>query len=107
MSRRCEITNKGVMSGNNVSHAVNRTRRRFIPNLQRSTLVSDILGESIRMRICTQAIRTIEFKGGLDEFLLGSANRKLALKARNLKKRIFKKQAQTGIKPAPTTKITK
>lgn len=92
MSRRCEILGKGVMSGNNVSHAVNRTRRRFLPNLQNTTLISDALGEGVRMRISTQAMRTIDFKGGLDAFLLSTPNRKLTAEAINIKKRILKKQ---------------
>ena len=92
MARRCIITGKGVMSGNNVSHAMNHTRRRFLPNLQNTSLQSEILGESVTMRITTRAIRTIEFKGGLDAFLLGTPNRKLSAEARRLKKRIEKKQ---------------
>ena len=93
MARRCIITGKGVMSGNNVSHAMNHTRRRFLPNLQNTSLQSEILGENVSMRISTRAIRTIEFKGGLDAFLLGTPNRKLSAEARRLKKRIEKKQA--------------
>ena len=92
MARRCEITGKGVMSGNNVSHAVNRTKRRFLPNLQNNTLQSDILGEGVRLKLTTKAIRTIDFKGGLDAFLLGTPNRKLAPEAIKVKKRILKKQ---------------
>jgi len=92
MARRCEITGKGVMSGNNVSHAVNRTRRRFLPNLQNNTLQSDILGEGVRLKLSTKAIRTIDFKGGLDSFLLGTPDRKLASEAVKIKKRILKKQ---------------
>ena len=92
MARRCEITGKGVMSGNNVSHAVNRTRRRFLPNLQNNTLQSDILGEGIRLKLSTKTIRTIDFKGGLDSFLLTTPNRKLTDGAVKIKKRILKKQ---------------
>lgn len=91
MSRRCMITGKGVMSGNNVSHAVNKTRRRFLPNLQVARLQSEILGENVRMRITTRAIRTIESKGGLDAYLLGTPNRKLTDEARRLKRRVQKK----------------
>ena len=72
MSRRCQITGKGVLSGNNVSHANNRTRRRFLPNLQDSSLLSDILGTAVRMRLSTRAIRTIEHNGGIDAYLLGT-----------------------------------
>jgi len=91
MSRRCMISGKGVMSGNNVSHAVNRTRRRFLPNLQTTRVQSDILGEQVRMRLCTKSIRTIEVKGGLDSYLLGTPNRKLPEEARRLKRRIQKR----------------
>ena len=71
MSRRCEITGKGVLSGNNVSHANNKTRRRFLPNLQVTSLLSEALGQSVRLRLSTRAIRTIEHNGGIDAFLLG------------------------------------
>ena len=88
MARRCIITGKGVQSGNNVSHANNRTRRRFLPNLQRASILSDALGEAVRLRVTTSAIRTIEKNGGLDAFLLGTANRKLMPEARRIKRRI-------------------
>ena len=88
MSRRCMITGKGVMAGNNVSHAHNKTRRRFLPNLQLTSLLSDALGLSVKMRLSTGAIRTIEKNGGLDAFLLGTSNRKLPLDAQRIKKRI-------------------
>ena len=71
MSRRCEITGKGVLSGNNVSHANNKTRRRFLPNLQVTSLLSEALGQTVRLRLSTRAIRTIEHNGGIDAFLLG------------------------------------
>ncbi len=93
MARRCIITGKGVQAGNNVSHAHNKTRRRFLPNLQRASLLSDTLGESVRMRITTRAIRTIEKNGGLDAFLLGTANRKLSPEALRIKRRIEKAAA--------------
>ena len=73
MSRRCQLTGKGVLSGNNVSHANNRSRRRFLPNLQDSSVLSDILGAAVRMRLSTRAIRTIEHNGGIDAYLLGDA----------------------------------
>ncbi len=87
MSRRCMITGKGVMSGNNVSHANNKTRRRFLPNLQSVSFVSDSLG-LVHLRVSTNAIRTIEHNGGLDSFLIGTSNLKLTTEARQLKKRI-------------------
>ncbi len=93
MARRCEITGKGVQSGNNVSHAHNKTRRRFLPNIQRTSLMSDALGKTVRLRISTHAIRTIEFKGGLDAYLLGTPDRKLTVEAKRLKRRIEKAAA--------------
>lgn len=93
MSRRCEITGKGVMTGNNVSHAMNHTRRRFLPNLHVVRLQSDILGERVRMRLSTRAMRTIDKKGGIDDFLLGTPDRKLTDEAKKLKRRIEKRQA--------------
>ena len=90
MSRRCQFTGKGVLSGNNVSHANNKTRRRFLPNMQQTSLMSDILGTSIRLRMTTHAIRTIEHNGGLDSFLLTTANRNLPEEAQVLKRRIMR-----------------
>ncbi|MDA0655854.1 MAG: 50S ribosomal protein L28 [Proteobacteria bacterium] len=90
MSRRCMITGTGVQVGNNVSHAHNKTRRRFLPNLQNTSLLSDVLGQLVRLRITPKAIRTIEHKGGLDAYLLGTPNRKLTLEAKRLKKRIVR-----------------
>ncbi|MGB2509291.1 MAG: 50S ribosomal protein L28, partial [Candidatus Puniceispirillaceae bacterium] len=77
MSKRCQITGKGVMSGNNVSHANNRTRRRFLPNLQRTSMNSEILGRDVTLRVSTSAIRTVEKHGGLDAFLLQARNAEL------------------------------
>ena len=93
MSRRCTITGKGVLAGNNVSHAHNRSRRRFLPKIQRTSLLSDILGRSIRLRLSTSALRTIEKNGGLDAFLLGTPDAKLPLEARQLKRKIKKAAA--------------
>ncbi|MFL1462921.1 50S ribosomal protein L28 [Roseococcus sp. DSY-14] len=92
MARRCGITGKGVMSGNNVSHANNKTRRRFLPNLQEQSFFSDVLGTSIQIRLTTNGIRTIEHNGGLDAFLLGTPDRRLPAEALTLKKRIAKAQ---------------
>lgn len=92
MSRRCHVTGKGVLTGNNVSHANNKTRRRFLPNLQETTLLSDILGMPIRMRVTTNGLRTIEHNGGLDSFLLNTADRKLPPEAQVIKRRILKAQ---------------
>lgn len=94
MSRRCQITGKGVLTGNNVSHANNHTRRRFLPNLQDSSMLSDTLGLSVRMRLSTRAIRTVEHNGGIDAFLLSTPNRNLAPEALVLKRRIQRAQAR-------------
>lgn len=90
MSRRCQITGKGVLSGNNVSHANNKTRRRFLPNIQASSMLSDILGMSITMRISTRGIRTVEHNGGIDAFLLSTPDTKLPTEAQVIKRRIIK-----------------
>ena len=96
MARRCMITGKGVLSGNNVSHAHNKTRRRFLPNVQTTSLLSDTLGEMVRLRLTVSALRTIDFKGGLDEFLLGTPNRKLPAEALKIKRRIQRRAAATA-----------
>lgn len=90
MARRCTITGKGVLTGNNVSHAHNKTRRRFLPNLQNVSLFSDALGARVRMRLSTSAVRTIEHKGGLDSYLMGTPDAKLPREARRIKRRIEK-----------------
>ncbi|MBV9249734.1 MAG: 50S ribosomal protein L28 [Acetobacteraceae bacterium] len=94
MSRRCQITGKGVLSGNNVSHANNKTRRRFLPNLQDTSLLSDILGLPVRLRLSTRAIRTIEHNGGIDAYLLGTANARLTEEGKALKRRILRTRNQ-------------
>ena len=97
MSRRCEITGKGVQSGNNVSHANNKSRRRFLPNLQEQSVLSDILGMSIRVRLTTGALRTIEHNGGLDSFLMTTPNRDLPEPALILKRRIKRAAAKKAL----------
>ncbi|AQS87279.1 50S ribosomal protein L28 [Neoasaia chiangmaiensis NBRC 101099] len=92
MSRRCQVTGKGVLTGNNVSHANNKSRRRFLPNLQETTLLSDILGTGVRVRLTTHGIRTVEHNGGLDAFLLGTPDRKLPTEAKVIKRRILRAQ---------------
>ncbi|MFC0408795.1 50S ribosomal protein L28 [Roseomonas elaeocarpi] len=94
MSRRCDITGKGVLTGNNVSHANNKTRRRYLPNLQQASFFSDVLGTSVQMRLSTNGIRTVEHNGGLDAFLLGTPDRKLGTEALVLKRRIGRAQAK-------------
>lgn len=100
MSRRCELTGKTVLSGNNVSHANNKTRRRFLPNLQDYSVLSDILGGSVRMRLSTRAIRTVEHNGGIDAFLLTTPNSKLTVEALTLKRRIARAKAKQDAKLA-------
>ena len=94
MSRRCEITGKGVLSGNNVSHANNKTRRRFMPNLQLTSLLSDTLGFAVRLRLSTQAIRTVEHNGGIDAFLLTTNASKLTERGRELKRKVTTAKAK-------------
>jgi large subunit ribosomal protein L28 len=94
MSRRCQITGKGVLTGNNVSHANNKTRRRFLPNLQITSLLSDTLGMPIRLRLSTRAIRTVEAKGGIDAYLLGTPERRLPAEVRAIKRRLLRAQAK-------------
>lgn len=94
MARRCGITGKGVLTGNNVSHANNKTRRRFLPNLQETSFFSDVLQSSIQLRLTVNGIRTIEHNGGLDAFLLTTPNRNLPEEAQVLKRRIVRAKAK-------------
>ncbi|GAA0597802.1 50S ribosomal protein L28 [Paenochrobactrum sp. BZR 588] len=94
MSRACELTGKAVQYGNNVSHANNKTRRRFLPNLCNVTLMSDALGMSYRLRVSAHALRSVEHRGGLDSFLAKSDDKELSQRARLLKRQIAKKQAE-------------
>jgi large subunit ribosomal protein L28 len=96
MARKCAITGKGVQVGNNVSHANNKTKRRFLPNLQVISLLSEALGGPVRIRLSTHAIRTIEHNGGLDAFLTTTPDRKLAAEARQLKRRVETALAKKG-----------
>jgi large subunit ribosomal protein L28 len=90
MARRCELTGKGVQAGNNVSHAKNRTRRRFLPNVQEVRLMSDALGRSFNMKVSAAALRSVEHNGGLDKFLLKSQDADLSLQARRVKRDVRK-----------------
>ncbi|MBL4863395.1 MAG: 50S ribosomal protein L28 [Rhodobiaceae bacterium] len=90
MARRCELTGKGVMSGNNVSHANNKTRRRFLPNLCNVSLMSDKLGRQFKLRISAHALRSVEHRGGLDAFLLKARDGELSIKARRIKRQLAK-----------------
>ena len=96
MSRTCELTSKSVMSGNNVSHANNRTRRRFLPNLVNVTLHSDALGEKFKLRISASALRTVEHRGGLDAFLAKAKTNELSARARLIKRRVAQKQSDAA-----------
>ena len=93
MSRVCELTGKGPMSGNKISHANNKTRRRFLPNLNEVTLISDALGKSFQLRISAAAIRSVDHRGGLDAFLAKAKDDELSADALKIKKEIAKAQA--------------
>ncbi len=92
MSKICPITGKKGLSGNNVSHANNKTKRRYQPNLQEVSLVSDSLGRSIRMRITTRGLKTVEFHGGLDAFLMRASTTSLTSELKSLRKIIMGRQ---------------
>ena len=93
MARSCFYCVKKRLVGNNVSHANNKTKRRFMPNLQVTRLLSDALGQQVRLRLTVNAIRTIEHNGGLDAYLLGTSDLKLPADAKRLKRRIEKAAA--------------
>ena len=93
MSSKCELTGKKYLSGNNVSHAKNRTKRRFLPNLQNISFLSDKLGKKIQLKVAASTIRTVEKKGGLDEYLINTSNTKLASAGLKLKKLILSKNS--------------
>jgi large subunit ribosomal protein L28 len=91
MARRCELSGKGVLTGNNVSHAKRRTKRRFLPNLCNVTLESEALKKRVRFTISAHALRSVEHRGGLDAYLIKAGDEELSLKARRLKREIAKK----------------
>jgi large subunit ribosomal protein L28 len=95
MSRICELTGKGRQVGHNVSHANNKTKRTFLPNLQNVTLISDALGTGVKLRVSTHGLRSVEHNGGLDNWLLKTGDDKLSLKARRLKRDVAKKMSET------------
>jgi len=95
MARRCELTGKGVRSGHLVSHANNRKKRVFRPNLQTVSLASDTLGQTVSLKVSMAALRTVDRIGGLDAFLLKARDEGLSTKALRLKRQISKKQAKT------------
>lgn len=94
MARRCVVSGKGVLVGRNVSHANNKTKRRFLPNLQPVTLISDALNQRIRLRLSTNGLKTVEHAGGLDAWLAATPDAKLDQETLRLKKRVAKVQAR-------------
>jgi len=88
MSKRCELTGISPLKGHNVSHSNNKTKRRFLPNLKKVSFTSDILKKNIRLNVSNSALRTVDFKGGLDKFLISSKSNKLSKKAKKLKQLI-------------------
>jgi len=88
MSRRCELSGKGVQSGNSVSHANNKTKRRFLPNLNQVSLISDALKQTVHLRVTSHALRSVEARGGLDAFLLKARDSELSPRALKLKRQI-------------------
>ena len=100
MARRCAITGRGVQVGHNVSHANNKTKRRFLPNLQVASVLSDALGHSVRLRLTPRGIKTIEHNGGIDAYLLGTNNSKLTPEMRTLKRRVVSAKTKKGAKQA-------
>ncbi len=93
MARRCALTGKGVLTGNNVSHSNIKSRRRYLPNIQVTTLLSETLGETVRVKVAASTIRTVEHRGGLDAFLLDAKASELPADLRRLKRRIEKAKA--------------
>ena len=100
MSRRCELTGKAVQSGNKVSHSNRKTRTRFLPNLVQVTLISDALGKSVRLRVSAAALRSVEHRGGLDNFLVKASDDTLSPEATTLKRDIVKKRAEAALAEA-------
>jgi large subunit ribosomal protein L28 len=96
MAWRCDLTGKGPMSGHKVSHSNIKTKRRFMPNLQNVTLISDALGRSVRARVSTNALKSVDHRGGLDAFLLKAKDADLAPKMLDLKRQIVKKKAKAA-----------
>ena len=97
MARICELTGKGRQVGNNVSHANNKTKRTFLPNLQNVTLLSDSLEKGVKLRVSTHGLRTVEHNGGLDNWLVKVSDDKLSLRVRRLKREVVKKRATTDV----------
>lgn len=97
MARRCELTGKAVMSGNNVSHANNKTRRRFLPNLNNVTLMSEALEQKISLKVSAHALRTVEHRGGLDAFLAKAKEEELSDRMKLVKRQLERKLAEAAV----------
>jgi len=94
MAKKCDLTGTGVQSGNNVSHANNRTRRRFMPNLHVVSLLSETLNKVFKLKICSKTLRSIEHNGGLDSYLEKASSKDLTSEAKAIKKQIVKKKSK-------------
>ena len=99
MSRVCELTGKGPMTGNNVSHAHNKTRRRFLPNLNDVSLMSEVLGRTFKLKVSSAALRTVDVRGGLDGYMEKSRGEGLSPRAARIRRDILKAKAEgaTGV----------
>ncbi|HEY4922211.1 MAG TPA: 50S ribosomal protein L28 [Xanthobacteraceae bacterium] len=96
MSRRCELTGKGAQVGHRVSHSNIKTKRRFFANLVNVTMMSEALGQSVRLRISTNALKTVDRRGGLDAFLVKAKEEQLSIRAREVKRKVEKKLAASA-----------
>lgn len=96
MARRCELSGKAVMSGNNVSHAQNKSRRKFLPNLCNVTLMSEALEQKVSLRVSASALRTVEHRGGLDAYLMKAKDGELSDKAKLIKRQLERKMAEAA-----------
>jgi large subunit ribosomal protein L28 len=93
MSRRCELTGVGPLVGNNVSHSNVKTKRRFLPSLREISIASEALGQSFRLKITNAALRTLDYKGGLDPFLVKAKDENLSIRAQRIKRQVKAKLA--------------
>ena len=112
MVKKCDISGTGVMSGNNVSHANNRTRRRFLPNLQVVSLFSEALNQTFKLKVCAKTLRSIEHNGGLDGYLESTSGNKLSLEAQKIKKALIAKKgpvakSETKVAKAQPARVAK
>jgi large subunit ribosomal protein L28 len=96
MARRCELTGKAVQVGNRVSHANNKSKHRFLPNLKAVSLLSDALGKTVKLRVSTAALRSVEHRGGLDAFLVKAKDEELSKRAQLIRKDVLAKRAESA-----------